>query len=458
MAYFFGIRKSRLMLMHNNLTMIYILLLEEIFGTDMAREKVPSSSAGNTSGSTTETNPEIVKLLNEIRKEFPKAPDPSKVWTQACKNALKRELDKYNNSDESNPKIPRYFTEIGPLKYQNFLKHVLKHLRVIENTANSIYMDHERESCEKLYAEFMEPTDLKSAIERTMMSLTQFQHFSSDFNNTTNKSRRELLMEGSTELQAILKPSDEADEAQSEKERKEGYSLNNLWKDKWHPINLTMSFDMFQRIVNAFILQRKNPIKLFTQNKGHENTFKRHYLKYMYKCAESNQEFLLAVISFGTDVRFYPSKVMEFMQTRGLLKYEFNSFKPKNPLSAKGQTFSMSKDSVIPKRNAEFLKKFSPNPLARSSSSSSSSKTKPLIQIVKLVDLTEDVDVDNFNSNIEKEKNKDSKGKEDLKKRQGSTTSASTKSNGGGQNKSKRPQQPTKSNTTNTNSSGSKTQ
>jgi len=217
-----------------------------------------------------ETNAQTAELLDKFKSEYPKAPDPSKVWTQRSKNAFKREIDRYNNKDETDSKIPRYFAEMGPLKYQNFVRHVLKNIRHLENSSNSIYMDHERQSCERLYAEFLAETKLQSAVMRAIMGESKFEKSSSDVNAT--KSRRELLMEGATEVQVILKSSGHPSDPPSEKEKREGYSVVDLWKDKWHPINLTMSFDMFQRFVNLIILQRKNPLKEFTESKGHENT------------------------------------------------------------------------------------------------------------------------------------------------------------------------------------------
>jgi len=141
----------------------------------------------------------------------------------------------------------------------------------------------------------------------------------------------------------------------------------------------------------------------------------------MFKCAESNQEFLLAIISFGTDVRFFPSKLLELLQSRGLLKEEFDAYKPPNPISFKGFTFSMGEDSIIPKRNKEYFKKLdNPSP---QKSFVSAHKSKPLIQIVKLIDLTEDVDVDNFADTH----NKSRKKSNDDDRRQSSAPSSSSK-------------------------------
>jgi len=124
-----------------------------------------------------------------------------------------------------------------------------------------------------------------------------------------------LLAEGKTELQSILHPKFSRSLPPSAIPREE------IWKAKWNPINLSISFPLF-----IFHVQEEGPSALGRSGpiSEWEETWKKAYIEYMAKVAESNQEFLLSVISaYGVAVKVYPGRILELFQAKGMLKYEF---------------------------------------------------------------------------------------------------------------------------------------
>jgi len=133
--------------------------------------------------------------------------------------------------------------------------------------------------------------------------------------NSKNKALEMLLAEEKTELQSILRPKFSRSLPPSAHPREE------IWRDKWNPINLSISFSLFICIVQEegpSVLGMSGPIS------GWEEICKKAYIEYMDKAAESNQEFLLSVISaYGVVVRVYPGRILELFQAKGMLKYKF---------------------------------------------------------------------------------------------------------------------------------------
>ena len=218
--------------------------------------------------------------------------------------------------------------KIRNIMFKNFVSHCLENKSKLDSVRLKISRDHQT-SFDNIYnAEFNSPMDLKGVIKSYINSSKECCRV---FPPKT--SLREKLRTNKTEIQLILNQEPERDPALDLNVKKLPETIS---RDKWHPVHCTMNFPVFQSFIQT-VVEKTQVIQT------HDiRSYKLRYLEYMNELAKSNQEFYIAVVTaFGTEVSSYPTKVLEYLQSRRAFKEDLVQ-----SLENKNQLLSVSQDTI----------------------------------------------------------------------------------------------------------------